>query len=225
MVRIRLWAIGIGEVREIFGAPSEVAAARLAELTPPAVTSPRAPGLLGKLGPLLRRASDAPVIPADQPTRADAEALLKGSFIVPNRLPAAWALVTRWVGEQAWGALEVRLDRDRVDFDLARAGSRRTTASAICGTGTPRCRYGPGHARRWVTCATRTRSNWQRPGPKAWPNWTRGRAVETSRLSSTGWTRCPAGPTRRLPGSGRCRTCLPWPGRGDMAVSGLVREG
>ena len=88
MVRIRLWAIGIGEVREIFGAPSEVAAARLAELTPPAVTSPRAPGLLGKLGPLLRRASDAPVIPADQPTRADAEALLKGSFIVPNRLPA-----------------------------------------------------------------------------------------------------------------------------------------
>lgn len=122
MVRIRLWAIGIGEVREIFGAPSEVAAARLAELTPPAVTSLRAPGLLGKLGPLLRRASDAPVIPADQPTRADAEALLKGSFIVPNRLPAAWALVTRWVGEQAWGALEVRLDRDRVDFDLARAG-------------------------------------------------------------------------------------------------------
>ncbi|MDO5287248.1 MAG: hypothetical protein Q4G45_10595 [Actinomycetia bacterium] len=125
MARIRLWAVGIGEVRELFGAPEEVAAEKLVSLTPPPVTVARAPGLLGRLGPLLRRAPEAPVVPPDQPTRADAEALLQGHFVAPARLPAAWALLTRWLSEMAWGELGLALDREqvrRVDFDLARAG-------------------------------------------------------------------------------------------------------
>lgn len=90
------------------------------------VASPKhQPGLLGKLGPLLRRAPEAPVIAADSPTRLDAENLAQGRYVPEPRLVASWAVLRHWLDELAWHTASWELtdaELDALDFDLARAG-------------------------------------------------------------------------------------------------------
>lgn len=129
MVEIRLYAIGIDEVRDWFGAgPGTAATLRgiaaerfrvpLAEQRPPS-------GMLSKLGPLFRHDPWAPRLPADLPTPDDVEQLITGRFVAPDRLPRAWTVLRAWLDALAWGHLVLALGdaewRD-FEFDLARAG-------------------------------------------------------------------------------------------------------
>lgn len=126
MTQLRLYAIGIDEVRDMFGASPELADTLRRIAAARFVLDKKASrvGMLGKLGPLFAK----PPIPADlgelDPTTADVETILAGRFIAPERVRASWRLIDAWVGELGWGTL--RIDADpaaltQVDFDLARA--------------------------------------------------------------------------------------------------------
>jgi hypothetical protein len=127
MGEIRLYAIGIDELRGIFGAPPETAdhLRRLAEQA----LAPRAPdsrsGLLSKLGPIFRRAPATPVISPTQPEPHDVEVLLAGAYVPPERIGATWRLVEILVQGMAWGSSRMSLTAqalDELDFALARGG-------------------------------------------------------------------------------------------------------
>ena len=126
MGSLRLYAIAIDEVRDIFSAPEATATALraiAAERFPSPV--PASPGLLAKLGPLFSRAVDAPVIRPDVPSGSDVDALLAGRFVPPERLPASWLLLEAWIDAMSWGHHEFDLDEASLsdfDFELARAG-------------------------------------------------------------------------------------------------------
>lgn len=82
-------------------------------------------GLLGKLGPMMRRPVDAPVLRPDTPTADDRDRLLAGQHLPPQRLAASWRLLQAWIEATAWGTHHSALDRstlNTLDFDLARAG-------------------------------------------------------------------------------------------------------
>lgn len=128
MGELRLWAIEIPLVRRLVPADPTLAP-RLREIWSerfrvPAVER-HSPGLLSKLGPLLLRAPDAPVLPPGTPTHNDVEGLIAGRFTSPERLPVAWTAFTAWLDELAWGRLELPLqpgELDQLEFDLTLAG-------------------------------------------------------------------------------------------------------
>lgn len=127
MGELRLYAIGIDEVRGMFGArPDE--AQRLREIAARALEpEPVAPsgGLLSRLGPIFRRPPGAPVISPTQPQPADLEALLAGDYIPPERVGATWRLLEILVAGSAWGSTKMELTArslDDLDFALARGG-------------------------------------------------------------------------------------------------------
>ncbi len=125
MGELRLFAVSIDEVREIFAAPPEVAE-RLRAAAAPLFASPPKPrfGLLEKLGPLFNKPLLPPPASIDpQPT--DADTILTGKFVPPDRIPAAWQLLRAWFAELSWGQFELNItdaEIDEWDFDLARAG-------------------------------------------------------------------------------------------------------
>ena len=129
MVEIRLYAIGIDEVRDWFGAGRETAATLrgiAAERFRAPVAEQRAPsGMLSKLGPLFRHDPWAPRLPADLPTPADVEQLITGRFVAPDRLAPSWTVVRAWLEDLSWGQVVLGFGdtewRD-LEFDLARAG-------------------------------------------------------------------------------------------------------
>lgn len=127
MGEVRLYAIGIEEMRGVFGAPAdraahlrEVAARALA----PAPVEART-GLLSKLGPIFRRPPASDVISPTQPEPADVEMLLNGAYVPPQRAGAAWRLLEIFVATMAWGSTRMSLTAqslDDLDFALARGG-------------------------------------------------------------------------------------------------------
>jgi len=126
MGSVRLYAIAIDEVRDIFRANAE-ASARLREVAAERFdgTGPAMPGLLGKLGPVFRRAPDAPVVRPDVPNGSDVDTLLAGRYVAPHRLAPCWMLLEAWIESLAWGnagreVTEAQIDE--FDFDLVRAG-------------------------------------------------------------------------------------------------------
>ncbi len=125
MSTLKLWAIGIDEVRRISGA-DQATAERLRRVADErfAVSQPRRPGLLGKLGPLMRGGGDPAAPRPGSPTAADVDDLLAGRFIDPPRLDRAWLLLELWLdtlslGTDQWSVGPGGLDD--FDFDLARA--------------------------------------------------------------------------------------------------------
>lgn len=126
MGTLKLWAVGIDEVREIFSANPDVAERlRAAAAARFATDLPRQRGLLGKLGPLLRPANDPAAPRPGVPGPDDVEDLLAGRHIPPQRLATAWTLLEFWLGTLSWGCAEWPLTTDRLrdlDFDLVRAG-------------------------------------------------------------------------------------------------------
>lgn len=127
MGELRLYAIGVDEVRDLFCASPAVAAEFrrvVAERFPPE-TTPKAPGMLGKLGPLFRKPAGAVLIRPDTPVESDVADLLTGRFIAPDRQPVAWRLLESYLAATAWSGHRIELDVTRfndLEFDLARAG-------------------------------------------------------------------------------------------------------
>ncbi|MCW2810757.1 MAG: hypothetical protein JWP61_1215 [Friedmanniella sp.] len=125
---LRLYAIGLSEVRAVFGATSADAdhlrdlARRAFAPQPPA---PRRSGLR-TLGPLFRRAPDAPVLSPTQPEPHDLDVLLAGGYVAPERTGATWRLLETLVAGLAWGSTRMALNGvalDDLDFALARGGA------------------------------------------------------------------------------------------------------
>jgi hypothetical protein len=127
MGELRLYAVGIDEVRGMFGASPQVAehlreVARRA-FAPPAVEARS--GLLSKLGPIFKRVPATPVISATQPEPHDVEVLLAGAYVPPDRTGATWRLLETLVQGIAWGSTRMSLtpqSLDDLDFALARGG-------------------------------------------------------------------------------------------------------
>ena len=120
-----LHAIALDEVRDMIGAP-DAEAARLRAVA--AQRFGRHPddstGLLGKLGPVLRRPIDAPVLRPDTPLAEDCDRLLAGRHVPPPRLAASWRLLQAWIEATAWSSHAAPVDPaalNSLDFDLARA--------------------------------------------------------------------------------------------------------
>lgn len=129
MGAMTLYALGITELRDIFGAAPALAE-RLRALTsqhfpPPEPTQQRRGTLIGRLGPVLKQPIDPPPIP-QRPGLWDAEALLGARAIAPERLGYAWQLTTAWLAELSWGHISLpgldEAELARIEFDLARAG-------------------------------------------------------------------------------------------------------
>lgn len=122
MGELRLFAVGIDEARDVFGAPpalAELLRASTAHLYPP---PPRKRRLRDKLGPLTR----APLLPDPSiPMPGDADELLAGRFVRPDRVPAAWVLIEHWLTKLSWGVYAESLQApalDEWDFALAKVG-------------------------------------------------------------------------------------------------------
>lgn len=125
MGEMRLYAIGIDEVREIFAARPEVAERLRTAAAPLFQAAPKKKfGLLEKLGPMFKKPLLPPPASID-PDPSDADTILAGRFVPPERIPAAWQLVRHWLDDLGWGTFELNLtdvELDEWDFDLARAG-------------------------------------------------------------------------------------------------------
>jgi hypothetical protein len=127
MGELRLYAIGIEEMRGIVGAAPQQAQ-QLRELAHRAFAPagrPAPTGLLSKLGPIFRRVPAAPIIPATQPEPRDVEILLAGAYVPPERIGAAWRVLETLVQAVAWGSTRMGLNApelDDLDFALARGG-------------------------------------------------------------------------------------------------------
>ena len=124
---LRLYAIGLEEVRSMFGASPPVAehlrGVAQRAFAPP-VEAGRS-GLLGQLGPIFRKVPATPVISPTQPEPQDVEVLLAGAYIPPDRMGATWRLLETLVQGTAWGSTRMRLTEpglDDLDFALARGG-------------------------------------------------------------------------------------------------------
>ncbi len=127
MGELRLYAVGIEEVRGISGA-SEDRAAHLREVAAkafaPAPDQARG-GLLSKLGPLFRRPPTVQLISPTQPEPRDVEVLLAGAYVPPERAGATWRVLETIVADIAWGSTRLALTSqslDDLDFALARGG-------------------------------------------------------------------------------------------------------
>lgn len=127
MGEVRLYALGIEELRGIFGASADQAAhlrGVAGQALAPAPTVART-GLIGKLGPIFRRPPATAVISPTQPEPADVEMLLTGAYVPPERTGAAWRLLEIFVAGMAWGSTRMSLTAqalDDLDFALARGG-------------------------------------------------------------------------------------------------------
>lgn len=122
---MRLFALGIDQARDVFGASDQLAG-RLRTVAGEKFARP-VPAQKRRLrifGPLHKRDDQLVIDPAD-PTPADLDALLQGRYLPPDRLPAAWRALELWFGDLAFGELDVPITKsefDQLEFDLARVG-------------------------------------------------------------------------------------------------------
>jgi hypothetical protein len=128
MGELRLYAIGVDEVRDMFGAPAD-RAERLRSQAAAALTPAQNPtehqGLLSRLGPIFRRVPGTPVLDPDDPTPEDLERILTGAYVPRERNVATWRVLEMLIKENSWGATGVMLsgeELDTFDFALARGG-------------------------------------------------------------------------------------------------------
>lgn len=127
MGELRLYAIGIDEVRQMFGAPNGLAE-RLRQQAQIALAPPpesRQGGLLSRLGPIFRRVPGTPVLDPDDPQPADLDRILAGGYIPAERSVATWRLWELLIKENSWGSTGMTVSEhelDSLDFSLARGG-------------------------------------------------------------------------------------------------------
>ena len=117
MRAMRLFGIRIDDVRDIFGAPPEVAAALSTVFADHYPT----PAMKRRWG-LFRRNPDLEVDPS-HPLKQDAESLLTGGFVPQERLEQCWEVFLVWLEHLAGPTAQIDYRRlDSVEFDLARRG-------------------------------------------------------------------------------------------------------
>jgi hypothetical protein len=125
MSTLQLWAIGIDEVRGIFSAePENADRLRTAATQRFGASAIPQPGLLGKLGPLLRGNHDPAAPRPGAPSPQDIEDLLAGHFVPPDRLVPAWNLLEFWIEHLALSSARWQLSEaglNELDFALAKA--------------------------------------------------------------------------------------------------------
>ncbi len=127
MGELRLYAVGVGEVRGIFGATPAVAE-QLRDVAQRAFAQPepaQRTGLLSKLGPLFRRPPATPLVSPTDPEPHDVDVLLAGAYVAPDRMGASWRVVETLVSGIALGATRLAItgtELNDLDFGLARAG-------------------------------------------------------------------------------------------------------
>jgi hypothetical protein len=128
MGELRLYAIGIEEMRGMFGAsPPEqerLRAVATRAFAPPRDDARRG-GLLTKLGPIFKRPPAAPIVSPTQPVPQDVDVLLAGAYVPPERTGATWRVLETLVQATAWGSTLMSLtpqSLDDLDFALARGG-------------------------------------------------------------------------------------------------------
>lgn len=117
-----LYAVGIDDVRDIFGADEQLAA----ELTAAAQEAfpPQAPRRRQGFLPLRRRGPEFTVDPS-RPTADDLSILLSGGYVAPERMLASWRLFHALLQHRSAAHVRVEIDDERLDdveFDLARHG-------------------------------------------------------------------------------------------------------
>ena len=126
MGELRLYAIGIEEMRGIYGAePRQVDGLREAARQAFTTERPEQRGLLSKLGPIFRRPPATQVLSPTQPEPRDVETLLAGAYLPPDRMGATWRVLEALVQARAWGSTLMSLTAqavDDLDFALARGG-------------------------------------------------------------------------------------------------------
>ncbi len=125
MPAMRLYGIAIDEVRDIFGAPTEVAERLRSAYTAayPSKSHRRGWGLF-------RRNPGTQVDPT-RPTAADVEAMLTGGFVAADRVGPCWDLLALWLSELSTHVLTVSYSRlEPIEFDLARRGLPSTHSLA-----------------------------------------------------------------------------------------------
>lgn len=127
MGELRLHALSIHEVRDMFGANAELAG-RLRTIASDIFRVPaaenRPTGLLSKIGPLFRRGDDI-VFPPEMPLPSDWEVLLKGSYVKPDRVEQSWKVVDAWLDAVDFGTFTSTYsssELDGIDFALTKAG-------------------------------------------------------------------------------------------------------
>ena len=122
MHELRLFAISINDVRDMFGADAALAAHLRDIVEQTFAPPPRKSSLLERIGPLLFRQRSVEVDPR-APLPRDVEAVLSGGHIPPDRLPQCWALVLVWLAQRAAAEITMTIDGlDALEFDLALAG-------------------------------------------------------------------------------------------------------
>jgi hypothetical protein len=128
MGELRLYAVGIDEMRGMVGA-DEAYAAHLHGLAQQALApepvGARSGGLLSRLGPIFRRVPAAPVVSPTDPEPHDVQVLLAGAYVPPERAGATWRVLEVLVQGMAWGSTKLELtatQMDDLDFALARGG-------------------------------------------------------------------------------------------------------
>lgn len=129
MGELRLHAISIHDVRDMFGADPGLAAQLrgIASNTfvVPATEQQRKPSMIQRIGPMFRKDPLAVVVGPDHPIPSDWEALIAGRFVDPSRLVASWKVVDAWVDERDLGTTTFSLTRPQAeafDFALTKAG-------------------------------------------------------------------------------------------------------
>lgn len=129
MGAVRLYAIGLDEVRDMVGAtPDDAERLRQVarERLRPQEPAPRRGGLLTRIGPLFGRDPWARVVSDDEPTPDDVEVLLTGRHVAPERAAATWRVLETLVAATAWGRCDAELTSGQVralDFALVRSGA------------------------------------------------------------------------------------------------------
>lgn len=128
MGELRLHAISVYDVRDMFGAEPGLAA-ELRAIASRAFAVPVAeqskPRMIERIGPMFRRDPRALVVPPDNPIPSDWEALIAARYVDPSRLVACWKVVDAWVDERDWGNTTFVLDpphAEAFDFSLTKAG-------------------------------------------------------------------------------------------------------
>lgn len=127
MGELRLYAVGMDEVRAIFGASPSLAdhLRGLAQRALAPTEDPHRSGLLARIGPIFKRVPATAVISPTQPEPQDIEVLLAGAYVPPERMGATWRLLETLVQGIAWGSTRMSLTPqglDELDFALARGG-------------------------------------------------------------------------------------------------------
>ena len=123
MLRLLVIAIGINDVRDIFGAAPELAD-RLRMVAATRFGSPEPPQKRHWFRPMTRTDPETEVR-TDKPLRTDVDALLSGASVAPERLAYSWQILTAWIEELSAACAEVPWAPEvfeRVEWDLARAG-------------------------------------------------------------------------------------------------------